>query len=308
MTSRNPFQNGKIIGANTLPADYFKQEYHRGHPQFVMSRGELMKFDECPSRWIKGIESDETKSTEWGTLIDTLALQPGEFDKRYAVAPETYPAEPKKKGDTIEDKPWNNNATFCKDWAARQSGKTVIKSPMLAEAKSAVAGLAEDSEIAAIMDGAARQVMVTADYHDRETGIVVPFKTLNDVVPVGEYINVLADLKTGANASPSAWVKAIFEHGYHVQAACYIDVCNATGKGERTDFHHVIQENFKPYQTAKRIVVAEFVEIGRNTYQMALARYCRCLDSLTWPDYDTEAKHQWHGWAFAEPEAWMVGK
>lgn len=308
MTSRNPFQNGKIIGANTLPADYFKQEHHRGHPQFIMSRGELMKFDECPSRWIKGIESDDTKSTEWGTLIDTLALQPSEFDRRYAVAPKTYPATPKKKGGAIINKPWNRGATYCEQWEAQQGGRTILKASELEEAAEAITCLSDDSEICGLMKGAARQVMATADYRDDATGLMIPFKILADVVPVGGYAQILADLKTCANASPNAWAKAVFDYGYHWQAACYLDVWNVAGKGERIDFFHILQENFKPYQTAKRLLTSEFVELGRSKYQMAIARYCRCLDSLTWPDYDTEAKAHWRGWAFAEPEAWMVGK
>jgi hypothetical protein len=169
---KNPLSNAKIIGKDILPEVYRRQEPNvkRGDPAFVMSRGELMEFAHCPQRWILGIESDETKSTEWGTLIDCLVLSPGRFENEFAVTPATYKStgmrcpscgsvtDSKKcrkcgtdRVEVVIEKPWDWNANTCKDWREERDGMRMVKSDTNAEAGAAVTRLLSDEQISGLL-------------------------------------------------------------------------------------------------------------------------------------------------------------
>lgn len=295
-----PLIDAKIVAKNVSNDVYFRQEAQRGDPRFVMSRGELMEFNRCPQRWLRGYESEESKATEWGSLIDCLALQESEFAGRFAVAPETY------VNDKGEEKPWNWNANVCKEWREDQIGKEIVKSEKLTEAKNAVKMLYGNPTIAELLRCSEKQVMAIATYEDEETGISVPLKVLLDLVPKGEtYGKCLGDLKTATSAHPAVWARAVNEHNYHVQAAMYLDVYKAATGEDRTDWLHVVQESYPPWQAATWLLSSEFVELGRMKYLNALGKYCRCLKAGQWPGYESTAI-TWGDWGIISPESWMV--
>lgn len=310
MQSKNPFINAHVAGHNVDPSLYHGQTVERGNPGFTMSRSQLMEFDRCPHRWKAGYELSASGELEWGSLVDCLALDPLRFDKSYAVAPLTYPATPKKKDDPIVQKPWNRNANFCIEWEENQIGKTILQSEKLTKAKGAVTTLLSDKDIAAFFKVSQRQVLVTADYKDADTGLIVPLKFLIDLVPNAgsEFRDGLGDLKTSTSAAPGPWTRAVFDYGYHVQAAMYLDAWNAATGEDRQSFFHVLQENFYPFETTRRLLSLEFVEIGRFKYLTALRRYARCVALGQWPGYDDPECRSWRGWRFTEPEPWMINK
>jgi len=302
--SKNVLQAGKVIG--TVDRKTYFGNGKRGEKDFVMSRGELAEFNRCPHRWLLGYESEETKSTEWGTLIDCLALSPDEFEESFVVTPESYP-----DSKTGEAKPWNWNANFCKAWRDEHDGLEVVKHETFTQASNAVKFLMADPEIAEMIRCSQRQVMAVAEYFDEETEITVPLKVLIDLLPDvghGQFGKSLADLKTCTTAHPFPWSRAVFEHGYFIQAALYLDVYTSATDEDRVDFRHILQESYPPWEVGKRIVSQEFIELGRETYMTALKRYCRCLAENFWPGYDHEGRMILNGWQVVDPEAWMVGR
>src|SRR6266576_555321 len=216
--SKTHLTGGKIVGQNVSHEAYSAQTAQRGEKDCVMSRGELMEFDRCPHRWLAGIESDETKQTEWGQLIDWLVLGDGEAVEKYAIAPEMYPCEPTKK-DPRTEKPWNRNSTYCSMWeqSKNEAGLIVVKAETFEMATNAHRVLLAAGND--LLFGGKYQVMAIAQYKDEETGLTVPLKVLLDIVPsvVGPYGKCLCDLKTCNSAALGPWTRAVFEHGYHVQ-------------------------------------------------------------------------------------------
>jgi hypothetical protein len=307
---KNPLRAGKLIGTVEREA-YHKSEHPRGHPEFAMSRGELVEFNKCPNRWLLGYESEETKATEWGTIIDCLVLTPERFENEFSVTPLEYPATPKKKGEVPEMKPWNRNATYCREWEDAQTG-TVVKGDVLTQAQNAVKFLMADKQIAELIQCSEKQVMVVGEYRDEDTGIVVPLKGLIDLLPdrEGRFGSALADLKTCYTANPFSWTKAVDQHGYDIQAALYLDLHNATeGTSDRLEFLHVLQESYPPWQVGRRILSEEFVQLGRMKYLSALKRYCQCLKANSWPGFDDgEDRDILNGWRLVQPEAWMINR
>jgi hypothetical protein len=299
----------------------------RGHPEYVLSGADLAEFANCPSRWLEGVEDEGTKSTLWGSLIDCLLMAPFDFPSLYAVAPETYKVVIKscpscgsvsdaascrkckvEREEHVVVKPWDFKATICQEWEEQQGGKTIIKAGLFAEAEKAADLITRDPQVAELFKASRKQVMLTGFYDDEETGLRIPVKALLDLAPPDRF---LADLKTCRNAHPRAWRKQVFECGYHMQAARHLDLWNAATNENRREFRHYIQENFAPYQTAKRILDTEFIALGRRQYVRALQRYARCIKQQHFPGYDDATNDPAdvviEGHLVTSPEAWMVG-
>lgn len=304
----NPFVNARIVGENVSGADY-RKNVERGDPAYVMSRSDLMEFAWCPSRWRAGYSDPGGKATEWGTLMDGLLLDAEHFDERFAVTPKFYPADG-KKGEEPTMKLWTFQANYCKAWREEQKDKEIVKWDDFEEAQKALAVLREDSDVIALLAGAARQVMVTGEYRDKETKIVVPVKGLLDIVPniAGEFGRLCVDLKTCASAGHRPWVKAVNDNHYHVQGAMYLDLyCAATGE-DRNTFAHLLQENYAPWQLGKRFLSEDFIQIGRMKYTEALERYASCLKENVWPGYERDNDAIMPGWGIVNPEMWMINQ
>jgi hypothetical protein len=128
--------------------------------------------------------------------------------------------------------------------------------------------------------------------------------------PLSEFGTILGDLKTTISAAPRSWLDTVFKRGYHIQAALYLDAYNAATGSNYTQFAHIVQENFAPYETARRVLDAEFIQLGRAAYRRALVDYCWCLANDKWPGFD-----DWNagggdlidGWRVVSPAAWMIG-
>lgn len=320
------FTNARIVGDGVNPADHHRQEHKRGHPAFVMSRGELMKFNECPVKWLAGIEDEQSAVMTWGDLIDCMLTATDQFDSRFAVAPETYTVQmmrcPKCQSITDSqscrkcktnrepiavDKPWDWHADYCSEWRERQDGKTVIKFETRNAAQAALQRLIDCPELSDATAPARFQVALSAQYTDSATGLTVPIRALVDIAPAGgDCQSSLIDLKTTNSAEPRAWARRVSTDHLDAQAALYLDLWQAATGEERTDFRHIVQENTPPYHVELRILSQEFITLGRIKYRSALLKYCQCLAKNEWPGYDTSQFLSFGRWALCEPEAWMV--
>lgn len=283
------FIKTKIIGANIPYEVYSRQEpdVKRGHKDFIMSRGELVNFASCPKRWLDGYkeEQDSTASTDWGSMIDCLLTSPESFAANFSVTPEMY-----QDTKTGESKPWNGNATFCKQWKKEQGGRTIIKSDIRDEAALAVLAIRENPVISELFKISDKQVFVAGFWLDGATNIEIPIRILLDLVPPLGYPTFgkwLADFKTARNGDPANWASVIDKQSYDVQAALYLDLYVAATGQERIDFVHVVQENVFPFHVTNPppAMSAEFLDWGRAKYRKAFSFYAQCLATGQWPSY-----------------------
>lgn len=307
---RKPFTSARVVADNVDSEDYHRQTVKRGDPSFVMSRSELMNFAYCPSGWIEGAQGESTKETEWGQMVDCLLLQPHLWNAKFAVHPETYLAEPKKKGGEALQKKWTTKAVYCAEWEVNEEmkGKLVVSPADCKRAVDAVKAVESDIQSYTLIQCSRKSVLIVGEYHDRETDIKIPLKCLPDLVPIAEHKQFgrsLADLKTASCAHPGAWPRHVNEFDYHVQAAMCLDMYIAATGEDRVDFRHVIVESKPPYNRGRRILSSEFIELGRMKYLSALKLYAGCLASGKWPEFDDTASF-FDGWGLTEPANWMV--
>ncbi len=281
--------NAKIVGVGVSYEDYSRQEFHRGDPQFSMSRSELMSFALNPKRWLDGYNEDreDTEATIFGSLVECLAGLNGKFDERYAVAPAEY-----KDEKTGKMKPWTFAANACKAWREEQGEREVIKAELFGKAKDAVAALTADEDVASIFACSKKQVMVCGEWRDKATGLSIPIRSLIDLVPSASHIcwrRFICDLKTARNGNPDVWARVTDDSGYDIQAALSMALYAEATKEDRTDWVFVVQENVKPYHVVKPLpaLSAEFITFGRAKYQIALRDYAQCLATKHWPSYST---------------------
>jgi hypothetical protein len=306
--------NAKILGMGRMPADYHGQKVPRGTPDFVLSSSSLREFGHCPSRWKAGYEPPDSESKRWGSLLDMRLLTPGQFAERFAVKPPTY------TNDEGEVKPWNANSNTCKKWLKDHQNLEIVSGGEMMDCNAAVKRIRADEIIAAFLDASDVQVHIRAEWTDEKTGRVIPVQALLDLVPRtdSEFFKSAGDLKTTRNAGVLAWQRWCNQADYHVQAAYNRDMLCAVENGGdfpgtitrqeeiiRPNFCFIVQENFAPWQYAKRMLDQDSLEDGRTEYKRLLAAYCSCLKYDRWPGYDDHDEAV-QGWTIVRREPWMA--
>lgn len=297
------FRNAKIICTDANPAEYHEASRLpvRGHPQFPVTNSMLNVLAQNPRRWLHGYEPPASDAKDYGSLLDCLLLTPDQFEKRYAVPPSHYTRDGERKD-------WRNDLRIpeVKAWHEAHKGKEHVSGEDLAEARAAAKAFSADPVINAFHEASETQVWLEAEYVDPATARVVPVKALLDLAPwkESEFASCLGDLKTTRNASRFVWRRYAYQMGYHRQGALSLDLYNAATNEQRDTWCWLLQENYRPYETAKRMASPDFLAVGRLEYQSALALYCRCLQSGEWPGYDDHPEAV-QGWSVVEPEDWM---
>lgn len=302
-------KNATIEGVQIDPQFYHSYnpgDNERGSKDFVMSRSSLMEFNHCPHRWVKGYGKAETDSLSYGNMLDAFILDNAKFASQFAMQPETY------INDKDEQKAWSGNSKVCKEWKAGQiaAGKDIISSDQMAMVIRAKEVMYQDEVIKGILETSDFQVMILAEWHDKETGLVIPVKCLIDIVPRkdSQFHMYIADLKSCRTAAPGQWAREVYNWGYHVQAAFYMDMHEAATGEVRNGFAHILQESYEPFEVGKRMLSEEFVELGRDKYEEAMKKYCHCLKSGVFGGYDSYTHTVFDGLTCTDPEAWMISK
>jgi hypothetical protein len=101
---------------------------------------------------------------------------------------------------------------------------------------------------------------------------------------------ILADYKTAACAEPGKFARAVFDHGYHQQAAWYIDAVSALGLADDIAFVFVVQEKTAPYPVTVCELDVDALRIGRILNQRALSIFADCQRTGRWPGYSDQVE------------------
>lgn len=337
------FQNCKIIGVGVSPTDYHKRESAPGDPGYVMSSSSVRSFYACPAKWREPIRAPDgtvtfwefpgSKSTEWGDLFDCLLLTPDQFNDRFAVVPQEYKIEAlvcpvcesesksrrckECKTDRVETmvtKQWSAHSSHCQEWKAEQekAGKTTVSTKDMWNVKQSLARFLRDPLFAMFLEKSQTQVWVKGEWHDKDTGMVVPCQCLIDVVPTNdsEMAKSLGDVKTTVSARIGAWENWAHKAGYEVQAAWNIDMFVAATNREIVQFHFLLSENTAPWEIGRRVMSQELplsdndmgdIASGRRQYRRMMAEYCKALKTGKWPGYDDNDVSV-QGWTPVNPD------
>lgn len=291
-------QNARIV-PNT--ADYHADKFPRGDVRFVVSYSMLKEFGRCPSRWRDGYVPPDSDSKDKGLLVDCLLLTPKEFDNRFKFPPQEYINSKKQTAK------WTWKSTTCTAWRdeQRSNGWKVVDEDDVSEAKSAISKLMSDPVLGPFIQCCKTQIQIEAEWKDDATGLVIPMRSMIDLVPDrdSEFGLSLADMKHVRCAGGRSFDNQVFQMLWHMQGAIYTDVFNAAAGETRDRWCWVVQESFDPWQCGRQLADPSFIDIGRTIYKRLLASYAQCLVTRDWPGYYGE---QVQGWTVVYPKPWMI--
>lgn len=251
-------------------------------------------------------EQDHPKDRDYlriGNAIDCLVSTPSEFKDRFPIAPETYPSEPKKKGDPPVEKPWTLQSNWCKTWwqAVLWDGKTPLTPKELERVQGMAAGLNRHPDIQRILASAQRQVCLIAIHPI----LGYRLKCLLDILQDTDS-EIIYDLKSiGRPATPRQWSDQIAMCALHLQAGFYMEVARYCGIPAKR-FGWLVVESNPPHEAAVYYlddgyegIVDEEILTARVRYTDAMPRYMACKEANRWPGHSTD-------WIKAKLKPWQL--
>lgn len=180
---------------------------------------------------------------------------------------------------------------------ARAEGRIPVKSATALEVDLiAESVLAHPTARALLQQAGIREASVFAT--DPETGVRV--RARFDLLP--DMLNgrrVAVDLKSGRDASPEGFTRAVADYGYDVQDVWYMDALRWAEGGDEAAMVFVVVETEPPYLTAVHQLPTVWLEMGREKARRARQVYAECVESGVWPGYGDEVH-------LLSPPQWLI--
>lgn len=221
--------------------------------------------DQTPAHCKQYIEEGrpETGALFFGAAADCYILEPSLFAKKYAVGPDA-----------------RRNSKIWKEFEASvEDGVICLKPPEMADIISIANKVNESGAIRLIQGG---QSQVVCIWQEPLTGLTC--KARWDYWQ--EQIPMITDMKTTRSAAPDSFAKDIFKFGYYMQAAFYCDGYKfATGDDTDPCFAFFAAEKTPPFVCAAYELGDKSLLAGQMSYQKAIKRYAKCLETDEWPAY-----------------------
>lgn len=209
-----------------------------------------------------------TAAMRFGQMLHVLTLEPFDFAARFEIAPDG-------------DKRTKAGKEAWAECEARAEGRPII--PRTGEnsyeqARAMAHAIEEHPHAPKLLHGGQREVSLV--WIDEETGIKCKGR-LDVLNPPA-----VPDVKSTINAQPAQFEKAIWNFGYHRQAALYLDGLAALNGGDTNQFVFIAVEKSAPYDVIVRPAGESVIAAGRMAYKRALFSYKKCRETDTWPGYD----------------------
>lgn len=318
-----------IVTTESLPTTYAVPHESRGAKDYPVDAWDLIAFGRSPLRWVNTPRPDPDDKPDFSELVRLLHLTPELASRHYLQRPETYEAlrlACPKCGSTgparvcracnmgrrnvVEKRPWSHQAKYCAQWTADAQKRLlkIVPAQDWQRAIQAVAHLNADSEVADLLTQSTRQLALRGTWHDEETGLDIPLRSLLAYAPAsGEsHDDKLASLTITRDASPIAWAAAAYYRGQHVAAALKQDLYAAATADPRPTHLWVLVERDEPHLIGRRRTTPEMLNAGRQALTDLLAAYAKCLDQGVWPAFDPERPGSLDAWTQFHLEPWMT--
>nr|BDD45152.1 hypothetical protein 38 [bacterium] len=253
---------------NHMIVDMPPEEYHT-HP--AVSKSGLDMVLQSPGHYVyyRDHGFPDTDALNFGSAFHTLLLEPEHFASRVHV---------------WSGKPRNTKAGKA-EWEAAQEvadGRVLIKQSEHDDMKAICEAISAHVSARVVLTGKGR---VEPSLFWMDEVEEVECRCRPDWMRED---GLLVDLKSAIDASPEGFMKAAFNHGYHMQAAMYLDGYRAVTGKEPAGFVFVAAEKKAPYGVGVYMADADFIELGRIKYREALTTYAGCLKADKWPMYPDE--------------------
>lgn len=206
-----------------------------------------------------------SREMQLGSLVHGYALTADRIEQDYYFLPEGF------------DLKSNDRKKLFGGLVLKHGQDYVLKADIKEEAGRIASKLTENELFAGILAGATERELSFFAEHEG-----IQCKGRADIL-FGD--NVLIDLKTtsrGGSYSEVLW--QVYERGYHVQAALYIDLLAILGVYIK-QYSLIFVETFEPYEVSFFELSESFIAQGRATYLNYLEQYKRAVKDDFWPGY-----------------------
>jgi hypothetical protein len=247
----------------------------------------------------------DTAALLLGRACHSAILEPDDFARKYLLAER---CEAKKKTD---GKRCSNPGTIYSGTDGWMCG---VHGGEFQNAPGVVVLTASDYEAAvnvrdAVWSHPARKLLpaqsgreLSIAWNDEGTG--VRCKARLDGYEPSIFAGLVVDIKTTRDASKHAFMRSIWDYGYHRQGALYVEGCNAVGMDARS-FTIIAVEKERPYGIMVYPLSEAYLDGGATLLRPLLARYAECVTTGEWPGYPGEPVDahppDW-GWSKIEEE------
>lgn len=281
MPQQQPLQD---IGPGLYP-DIPNEDYHRSPG--VSSSGAKLLQRSALHYWEKYLNPEREPDTptpdmQLGSLVHTLVLEPAHLERDWAVQPKI-----------------NRRTKAGKEEAAAfekmNAGKHVVTEEQFRRSQAIAGAVTRHPKASVIFqDGVPEQSLY---WIDPDTGVLCKCRP-----DWWRERFLIADLKTAVDASQDGFERAIFNFGYHISAAMYLDGVKQH-TGEDLPFVFSVVEKEPPFAVANYHIHDEAIALGRKQYKEALEVFARCMEKGTdrrhWPGYPLELQSiDLPGWAY----------
>lgn len=221
-----------------------------------------------------------------GNLAHCAILEADQFEKRYAIVPESAPRRPTEAQWKAKNPSPDSVAAmqWWKEFNERTNDATIITHDQYETALRQAVSVRALPEIGDVLASGLPEV--SAFWIDEETGVECRCRP-DWVHDVREDAVILVDVKTYSNASPNEFRRQVARKRYDVQAAYYTDgYAKASGK-EVLGFIFLAVETEWPFASNAFMLDEDSLEAGRVKYRANLRIYAECLRTGKWPGYST---------------------
>lgn len=245
-----PYASGS--GLKLMAKSAAKLDHHRKHPE----------------------EDDITDAMAMGSATHTAVLEPDEFDRMYAVAPEG------DKRTKVVKEAWK-----VAEAEAAESGRALLRVKEYDLCRTLRDRIWNDELAGPMLSGRGRNE-VSVVWQDEATGLMCKARIDRLCDWMGFTCHI--DLKTTQDASPWGYPYECRKYKYHWSAAFYLKGCEVIHSATRR-FLHIAIEKEPPYDLG----VYEFIDgdhqlsldSGWLACQTHLATWKQCVDSGVWPSH-----------------------
>lgn len=209
-----------------------------------------------------------TKTTDLGSAIHAVLLEPDQLEARFAVRPPGI------------DRRTNVGKAAWAAFEAESAGKTILPDRDAWDTLEGIRGSLVDHPLAYELITAPGHTEVSAVWNFDET---LCKGRMDRIVEHAGWTWVV-DVKSTEDASPGAFARSCVNYGYYLQAAFYLDGLDTLAARDRR-FAIVAVEKSPPYSIAIYEPDVVFVESGRDEYHRHLKAWRHCTETGLWPGY-----------------------
>lgn len=246
------------------------EAYHQGPG---MSRSALLEFKRSPYHyWYKYKNPDyvaeaATSAQIFGNALHTFILELQKFATQFYILPKF-------------DKRTKAGAEQWKQLQEEMGNRSLLTEAQYEELCAMKASFEKNTLAVQLIKNA--KIEQSIYWNDPDTDILC--KCRPDILHNG----LVVDLKTAQDGSVWSFSKAIFDYGYHIQAAMIRAALQAIKGIDMQCFWFLVIEKSAPYVVSTYKLDKAALEKGQEAFSDLLQHYKQCLAADEWPAYPVQ--------------------